>query len=319
MKRIGLVTSGGDAPGMNACIRAVVRTAIHNNLEVIGIQEGYEGLIEGKTIPLDSKSVGGIINLGGTILKTVRSERMRTTEGLNKAVRNLKQEKIEGLIAIGGDGSMCAANQIYQKIGIPVVGIPATIDNDIFGTDETIGFDTALDTAIEAIDKIRDNATSHNRGFIIEVMGRQRGFLALAVGVAAGAEIILIPEIKYDLQKICDILEKGHERGKKSTIIVMAEGAGSSFAVAHHIKDITGYEMRTSVLGYIQRGGSPSTRSRILAALFGYRAVITIKRAKNAYMVGIENNHVVTHPLEYVLSQSKPINKDLYHLAQVLS
>ena len=319
MKTIAVTTAGGDAPGMNACLRAVVRSAIYYGLEVVGFEEGYLGLIKDKKRKMDLRSVSGIISWGGTILNTKRCEEMRTKKGIEKAARVLKRNRIDGLITIGGDGSFKGGMELYRASRIPLVGIPASIDNDIPGTEDTIGFDTAVNTALESIQKIRDTAFSHERIFIIEVMGRERGFIALAVGLACGAEIILVPEIKYNLSKISQELEKGRKSGKKSSIIVMAEGAGTAYAIAHQISDVTGYEVRVSVIGYIQRGGSPTARSVNLANLFGHQAVKTLMRTKSARMVGWEKGEVVVHPLGYIIKQRKEIDINLYRLAHILA
>jgi 6-phosphofructokinase 1 len=287
MRRIGVVTAGGDAPGMNAAIRSVVRTAIFHGLEVIGIERGYAGLIEGQIRPLGARSVSGIINLGGTILRTARCEEIKAQQGLQKVANTLKTNEIEGLIVIGGDGSFRGAGELHQATGLPVVGVPATIDNDVAGTDTTIGFDTAVNTALFAIDRIRDTATSHERVFVVEVMGRKRGFLALEIGLAGGAEFILVPEIEYKVQDICRKLKMGRSEGKTSEIIIMAEGegktseiiimaegAGNSSNIAEQARRETGCDVRLTVLGHVQRGGSPSARSRILANRFGSYAVV---------------------------------------------
>jgi len=322
MEKIAVITSGGDASGMNAAIRAVVRTAIYNKLKVIGIKRGYEGLVSGDIMTMELRSVSGIINHGGTILKTVRSAQFKTEEGQEKAIVVLKENQIDGLVVIGGDGSFKAAINLYEKYKIPIVGIPATIDNDVPGTDMTIGFDTAVNTALEAIDKIRDTATSHERVFIVEVMGRSRGFIALEVGLASGAEFILIPEIKYDLGKICDEIATAHKRGKSSCIIVMAESAGSAFAIADQIEKETGYEVRGSVIGYTQRGGSPTYRSRVLASRFGQYAIEVLMKMETSdspKCVGIRNEKIISYEIEYILKNEKKVDKELYELAQVLA
>lgn len=319
MKRIGVVTAGGDAPGMNACLRAVVRSAIYHGLDVIGIEEGFAGLIQGKYKKMNARSVSGIINMGGTILRTNRCEEMKTSQGLEKAVREVKKMGLDGLIVIGGDGSMMGAYNISNQAKIPVIGIPATIDNDIAGTDTTIGFDTAVNTALQAIDKIRDTASSHERVFVVEVMGRKRGFLALEVGFVCGAELILIPEIKYSVDELIKTLEEGKRRGKKSIIIVMAEGAGNPTAISEHLADVTGYEVRVSSLGYIQRGGSPTANSIKLASLFGNRAVELLLEKSSSKMIGVRNEKLVTYPLDYPIRHRKKISDKLYKLAQILS
>lgn len=318
MKRIAVVTSGGDAPGMNACIRAVARTAIFQGLEVLGVERGYKGLIEGEVEALTRRSVSGIINLGGTILKTARCEEMRTKEGIRKAAQTLIENRIDGVVVVGGDGSLRGAWELFKASGIPIIGIPASIDNDVAGTDYTIGFDTAVNTALDAIDKIRDTATSHERVFIIEVMGRNRGFLALHVGLAAGAEFILVPEIEYSLDEISRELKEAREKGKRSSIIVMAEGAGSSPKIAREIARKTGFDIRLSTLGYIQRGGTPTAFSRYLASIFGSEAVKLLLKGKGGLMVGIENGEITTHKLTYAWKR-KPLDRRLYRLSNLLA
>src|SRR3989304_5116956 len=273
MKKIAVATAGGDAPGMNAAIRSVVRTALFNGLAVMGVERGYAGLIAGKMRSLDIRSVSGIINRGGTMLRTARCEEIKTNQGIQKAARTLRTHKIDGFVVIGGDGSFRGASELYEVSHVPVIGVPATIDNDVFGTDTTVGFDTAVNTALFTIDRIRDTATSHERVFVVEVMGRKRGFLALEVGLAEGAEFILIPEIEYDLQDVCRKIEQGRTKGKKSEIIVMAEGAGDSATIVEHIEKERGYDVRLTVLGHAQRGGAPTARSRILGNQFGAHAV----------------------------------------------
>ena len=319
MKRIGVLTSGGDAPGMNAAIRAVVRTAIYNGLEVTGFERGYSGLIAGQSQILNLRSVSGIINLGGTILKTVRCSQMKTIQGMKGAVRSLKKSKIQGVVIIGGDGSFRAAYTLHKMSKIPVIGIPATIDNDVAGTEETIGFDTAVNTALSAIDKIRDTATSHERIFIIEVMGNKSGFIAQEVGFASGAEVVLVPEIRYDLSKICQQLIKGAERGKTSSIVVMAEGAGNPIAIGDQIKDQTGMEVRVTILGYIQRGGRPTARSRILASQFGNASVKGLLKGMKCKMVGIENHRIIFSDLDYAWQGKKKLDEKLYKLGKILA
>lgn len=321
MKRIGVLTSGGDCPGMNACLRAVVRVAIGMGREIWGIKRGYAGLIEGEMEKLSASSVSGIINLGGTFLKTARSEEFKTEEGQRKAVDTLKKIKIEGLIVIGGDGSLRGAWELHEKWNIPTVGVPATIDNDIPGTDLTIGFDTAVNTALEAIDRIRNTATSHERLFLIEVMGRESGFLALFAGLAGGCEDILIPELKTDPDEVCQKLEEGKRRGKTSSILVIAEGdeAGGAFEIGKKIKDRAGYETRVQVLGYIQRGGSPTATDRILGSRLGKAAVENLLKGKRGLYVGIEKGEIVTHPFPYVWEVKKEIDLSLYELSQILA
>jgi len=318
MKKIAVITSGGDAPGMNAALRAVVRKAIFCGLEVTGIHRGFCGLMENEYSRMSLRSVSGIINRGGTILKTVRCPEVRTAAGMKKAVRTLKDLKIEGLIIIGGDGSLAAGTAI-AKHGIAVINIPASIDNDIFGSDETIGFDTALNTAIEAIDKIRDTATSHERVFIVEVMGRHHGFLALGVGVASGAEFIIIPEIKTDLDSICKQIKQARQKGKTSLIMIYAEGAGDSHELAAKIQKCTGYETRVSSLGYIQRGGSPSGRSRILASQFGSAAVELIIKGKKSRLVVKTRGRITDIPFSKAIANTKRIDMAFYKMAKELA
>ena len=319
MKRIGVVTAGGDAPGMNAAIRAIVRTAVFNDLAVVGIERGYAGLIEGKIHSLDIRSVSGIINRGGTILKTARCEEIKTSHGIQKAVQTLKDYEINALIVIGGGGSFRGASELHQACGVPVVGIPATIDNDVYGTDATIGFDTAVNTALFSIDRIRDTATSHERVFIVEVMGRKRGFLALAVGFAEGAEFILVPEIEFNLDSICEKLKQGREKEKASEIIVKAEGAGDSVKVAEEIKEKTGYDVRLTILGHTLRGGAPTAQSRILANQFGSYAVDLLLDGARKNMVGIRGQRLTSVDLDDSWKRRKDLNKRLYRLAEILS
>ncbi|MEM3179703.1 MAG: 6-phosphofructokinase [Candidatus Bathyarchaeia archaeon] len=318
MRRIGVVTAGGDAPGMNAAIRAIVRSAIHHGLEVIGIERGYAGLIEGRYRILDRRSVGGIINLGGTILRSIRSEEIKTDEGIQRAADFLKSIGIEGLVTIGGDGTFKGASRLYRVSGIPIIGIPATIDNDVAGTDTTIGFDTAVNVAVNAIDKIRDTATSHERTFVIEVMGRRRGFIALEVGLAGGAEVVLIPEIKVDLDRVCDIIMEDRREGKVSSIVVMAEGAGDSRHVANYIASKTGQEVRLTVLGHIQRGGSPTARSRILACEFGHKAIELLLTGEKKRMVGIRGSEITSVDLDYSWMVEKELDLSRYKLIEIL-
>ncbi|MEM0487904.1 MAG: 6-phosphofructokinase [Candidatus Bathyarchaeia archaeon] len=319
MEKIGVITAGGDAPGMNAAIRSIVRTAIFHGLKVVGVERGYAGLIKGKIRSLDARSVSGIINLGGTMLKTARCEKIKTEEGIRKATDTLKSNKIDGLIVIGGDGSFRGASEIYKASGIPVVGVPATIDNDVAGTDTTIGFDTAVNTALFTIDRIRDTATSHERVFLVEVMGRKRGFLALAVGFAEGAEFILIPEIKFDIEAICKKLKQGRKKGKTSEIIVMAEGAGDSSQIVKEIKERTRYDVRLTVLGHALRGGPPTAQSRVLANQFGAYAVELLLRGTKKRMVGIKGGKIISVDLEYSWQKTKEIDEKLYRLAEILS
>lgn len=318
MKRIGLLTSGGDAPGMNAAIRAVVRKCIYHKIEPIGIYYGYEGLIKGQMKQMDVGSVGDIIQRGGTILYSARSEQFRTEQGQNKAIDQLKKHKIDGLIVIGGDGSLYGANSIAKK-GIPCIGVPATIDNDIYGTDFTIGFDTALNTVIEAIDKIRDTATSHERTFVIEVMGRQSGELALWAGLADGAESIIIPEQPVDFADVIKRLKRGHERGKTHSIIVLAEGVSKGFKFGRKVEEATGFDTRVTVLGHLQRGGRPTAFDRVIASRFGSYAVDLLIDQQSDLLIGIENNRVTSHQMLQTLQKNKEINERMYNLSKQLS
>ena len=319
MQKIALLTSGGDAPGMNACIRAVARKAIYHGLEVLGIKRGFNGFIEADMEPLNLRSVGDIIHRGGTILHTARSEHFLTPEGRAKAYENVKRFGIQGLVAIGGDGTFRGARAFYQEYGFPVIGVPATIDNDIPGTDQTIGFDTAVNTAVEAINKIRDTATSHERTFVIEVMGRNYGFIALAAGLAGGAESILIPERPFNYDEICERLIRGNRRGKQHSIIVVAEGAASGIEVGLKIKERTGFDTKVTILGHLQRGGTPTATDRILASRLGAKAVELLMIGEANKMVGIKAGEVVSLNYDYALSQIRSIDQEMYNLAGVLS
>lgn len=319
MDLVAVATTGGDAPGMNAAVRAAVRAAAAEGVKVIGFERGYAGLLADEYRFLDARSVGGIIHLGGTFLKTSRAEAMRTKEGVSRAAEVLKGHRVDGLIVIGGNGSFRAACKLYEEGGIPVVGIPATIDNDLAGTDTTIGFDTAVNTALEAVDKIRDTATSHERVFVVEVMGRNRGFIALEVGVAAGAEVILIPEIRYDIGMVCRRLMESHRKGKRSGIIIMAEGAGDCMKVAEAVEENTGFEVRLTRLGHIQRGGPPTAYSRLLACRMGAASIEFLLEGKRRDMTGVRGGEIVPVDLEYACTVEKPIDERLYRLAQMLS
>ncbi len=319
MEKIGLVTSGGDAPGMNAAIRAVVRFAIPRGVDVLGIERGYKGLIEDQTMSLGLRSVARIINMGGTILKTIRCPEFKTEKGLEKAHEVLKRHNIDGLIVIGGGGSFRGANALSKMSGVPAVGIPATIDNDVAGSETTIGFDTAVNTAVNAIDKIRDTAISHERAFIVEVMGRTRGFIALQVGVTSGAEVVLVPEIKTSLDTVSERLLDARRRGKTSNIVVVAEGVGNTLEVVRHIEKKTDFEVRLTKLGHIQRGGAPTARSRLLAGLFGVAAVESLLDGKKNVIVGLSSGRVTTTGLGYACRTEKPLNLDLLKLCQELA
>ncbi|GAB3065163.1 6-phosphofructokinase [Virgibacillus ainsalahensis] len=318
MKKIGILTSGGDAPGMNAAIRAVVRKSIYHEVEVYGITNGYQGLIEGSIKQMDVGSVGDIIQRGGTILLTSRSDEFKTEKGQQKAIDQLNKFGIEGLIIIGGDGSFHGAQKLTER-GYPCIGIPGTIDNDIPGTDFTIGFDTALNTVIEAIDKIRDTATSHERTTVIEVMGRDAGDIALWAGLSGGAESIIIPEKQEKFQDIVDRIMHGNARGKKHSIIIVAEGTGSGFDLGERIKESTGLDTRVSVLGYIQRGGTPTASDRVLASRLGGYAVEMLLSKKAGRMVGIQSNKLVDHDIMEILSDEHTVDLKMYDLSKELS
>ena len=316
MKKIAIITPGGDAPGINAAIRAVVRAGLKHGFEIYGIYRGYQGLLEKDIKQLNSRSVSGIIYQGGTILKSSRCEKIKTQEGLKQAIDILKEFKFDYLVVIGGDGSIKAASKISEHV--PVVCIPASIDNDVFGSDETIGFDTAIDTAVSAIDKIRDTATSFERVFVVEVMGREHGHLALAVAVASGAEVVIIPEIKYDLDKTAKKLLEDKQKGKTSEIIIFAEGADDVKTFAIKLETKINIPVRVSSLGYIQRGGSPSARSRILASLFGEYAVELISKNIKNKVVVIKNNKIQHIDIKTAVTNEKPIDRKLLELIEEL-
>lgn len=318
MKRIGVLTSGGDAPGMNAAVRAVVRKAIYHGVEVYGIYQGYQGLISGNIRKMEVGTVGDIIHRGGTILRSARCPEFQTAEGQRKGLKQLEEHGIEGLVVIGGDGSYRGAKAITE-LGYPCVGVPGTIDNDIPGTEFTIGFDTALNTVIDAIDKIRDTASSHERTFIVEVMGRNAGDLALWAGLAGGAETILIPEEPFDMDSIKERLLKGLERGKKHSIIIVAEGVMSGNEFAEQVKKVTGIDTRVSVLGHMQRGGSPTAADRMLASRLGAKAVELLLAGKGGRAVGIESNELVDYDIIEALALPHKLDLNIFRLAKELS
>jgi 6-phosphofructokinase 1 len=324
MKKIAVFTSGGDSPGMNACIRAVVRTAIYNKVEVVGIMQGYKGMIEGgeNFVPLNSRSVGNIIQRGGTILKSSRSKEFMTPEGRKKAYDNLKENGIEGIVCIGGNGTFTGAEIFFNEYGIPSIGAPGTIDNDLFGTDLTIGFDTAINTAVEAIDKVRDTADSHGRAFFIELMGRDAGFISLAATIAGGAEIAMLPEIKEDHSKVVDFFKSRSQSKKSFSIIIVAEGnyEGGATAISQMLnKEIPGFESRVLVLGHIQRGGSPTAYDRVLASKLGYGAVNALLAGEKNKMVGLINNKICLTPFIDAIQQKKPLNSDLLNMIDIFN
>jgi len=316
--RLGVLTSGGDAPGMNAAIRAVVRMSIYRGWEPVGINRGFAGLIEGDFRPLSLSSVGDIIHRGGTILRTARSEEFRSSEGRITALNEIKKAALEGLVVIGGDGSFRGALELHRT-GVIVVGVPGTIDNDIPGTDYTIGFDTAVNTVLDAINKIRDTATSHERIFIIEVMGRHAGNIALVAGIAGGAESILIPEVTPDFEDVVAKIERGRARGKLHNIILVAEGAGSALEVSKYIENKLKVETRISILGHIQRGGNPSGFDRMLASCMGARAVELILDGVSGKMVAIKAKDIISLDMEEALNTERKIDMNLYRLAGILA
>lgn len=319
MKTVAIVTSGGDAPGMNAAIRAVTRIAYSKNLRVLGFERGWEGLVENDSIPLTPRSVGGIVQLGGTILRTSRCLAFKTPGGIRKAAETLASNRVDGLVVIGGDGSFRGALDLTRETDTLMLGIPASIDNDVYGSDETIGFDTAVNTAVDEIDKIRDTAISHERVFIVEVMGRARGFLAATVGLTVGAEIILVPEVKVQTKKIVETLEENCVKGKKSGIIVAAEGIGDTRKLGEDIEKATGTEVRLTLLGYAQRGGSPSARSRLLASLFAQEAVKLLLKSRENRIVGLQGGKITNINLEKSCTTEKPLDLSLLRLANMLA
>ena len=319
MKTVGVITTGGDAPGMNAVIRAVTRIAHLNNFQVLGFERGWDGLLTNTFRHLSPRSVGSIMQLGGTILRTSRCPEFKTEEGLEKAAQNLSSNKVEGLVVIGGNGSIKGAYELSKKSPTLMIGIPATIDNDVFGTDETVGFDTAVNTAVAEIDKIRDTAISHDRIFIVEVMGRERGFLAVNVGISVGAEVILVPEKECELKTILEVIRENTRRGKKAGIIVAAEGFKNTSIIAEEIKRHTGAEVRLSILGYAQRGGSPTVRSRLLASLFAEKAVELLCKEQGNMIVGLQNGKVTAIELKKACETYKTLDTHLLNLAEKLA
>lgn len=321
MKRIAVMTSGGDAPGMNAAIRAVVRTGLEYGMEVYGVRQAYTGCLNGDFELLTSREVSGILQRGGTILQTARNEEFKTLQGQRRALRRLNEHGIEGMVVIGGDGSLRGALALHQH-GFPVVGVPGSIDNDIWGTDMSIGVDTALNTIIDALDRIRDTATSHQRAFLIEVMGRNCGYLALMAGILGGAEIVITPERHVSMEEVADALIDAYVRGKTHAVAIIAEGASYSTtelaAFLEKRKDV-GFEIRLSILGHVQRGGSPSAFDRRLASLLGMYAVEALRGGKSGVMVGMNGRQIQTVPLEEVTSQAREMSDSYYELARILS
>lgn len=322
IKSIGVFTSGGDAPGMNAAIRAVVRAGIFHGFKVYGIYRGYDGLIDGQIEEMQSYSVSNIIHRGGTILKTARSERFMTGQGMDMAFTQLQKHHIDAIIALGGDGTFKGAAEFHSHSTIPCIGIPCTIDNDLYGTDFTIGYDTAINTAMDAIDKIRDTAAAHNRLFFIEVMGRDAGFIAMRSGIATGAEAILIPESKFSLDQLIELLDRGWKRQKTSCIVVVAEGEeeGNAFQLAEKVKQrFNNYDTRVAVIGHIQRGGSPTCSDRVLASRLGVAAVEALINGKENVMVGVMHRDVVHTPFTHAMKHNLDVSPYLYRLMEILS
>lgn len=322
MKKIAVFTSGGDAPGMNACVRAVVRTAIYYGLEVYGIKYGYNGMIEGDILKMKSYSVSNILQKGGTILKSARSKEFRYPEGRKKAFEQIEKRGIDGIVAIGGDGTFTGASIFHEEFGIPVVGAPGTIDNDLYGTDNTIGFDTAVNTALDAIDKIRDTANSHDRVFFIEVMGRNSGYIAIQSGIGGGAELTMVPETLTTIDDVIGTLKSGWDKQKTSSIIVVAEGdeQGDALAIAAKVKQrLPDKDIKVTTLGHIQRGGAPSAYDRILSSRLGVGAVEGLMNEMTCHMVGVVNDNITYTPLQDAISKTKPLNEDLMRIVKILS
>lgn len=320
LRRLVVLTSGGDAPGMNAAVRAVVRTALERNIEVLAAQKGFSGLVHGHLESMDRSSVANILHRGGTILKTDRCEEFRQADVRRQVAQDLRDRDVDAVVVIGGDGSFAGAHQLEQETGLAVIGVPGTIDNDIYGTDETIGFDTAVNTALEAIDRIRDTATSHERIFLTEVMGRSAGFIAASVGIAGGAEIVLLPDVPMPLEEICATLRRSEQRGKYSSLIVVAEGEDHNRtpALTKALND-RGFQARAAILGHIQRGGSPSGHDRVLASVLGASAVDHLLAGHSNIMVGVHAGEIVRVPLQDIMGHKKPMSTDYIDLAKMLA
>lgn len=319
MRRIGLLTSGGDSPGMNAAIRAVVRTALYYGMEVFGIERGYKGLIEDKMIPMNMRSVSEILHRGGTMLRTARCLEMLEEDGQKKAVESLTRHGIEGLVVIGGDGSFRGAKCLTERYGVPTIGIPGTIDNDLQYTDYTLGFDTAVNTCINIVNVLRDTMNSHERISVVEVMGRHCGDIALYTGITSGAEIIIVPEIEYDMDDIVMRIKRSRASGKHSNIIVVAEGAASAEGFANELRPLTTYPVRTTIIGHIQRGGSPTMADRMLAAQFGNKAVQLLRDGIGNRVVGIRKNKIIDMDIIEAVSMTKKFDFELYQTLQMIS
>lgn len=318
MKRIGILTSGGDAPGMNACIRAVVRTALYNGMEVLGIRKGYYGLVHDQVQVMNIDSVSGIIQRGGTILYTARCEEFKTKEGLQKALETIKKHKIDGIVAIGGDGTFRGAKDLCE-LGVPTVGIPGTIDNDLDYTDYTLGFDTAVNTCLYLINNLRDTMTSHERISIVEVMGRNCGDIALYAGLAGGAEAIIIPEFPVSIDQIAESMKRSRNRGKRSNIIVLAEGAGNAEILEKELQSRLDVPIRSTIIGHVQRGGAPTMADRVLASKFGYHAVELLANNKGCRVVGIVDNNIIDYDIVEGLKIKRSIDMKMYEIAKVLA
>lgn len=322
VKCVGILTSGGDAPGMNAAVRAVTRSAIYNGLEVKGVYRGYKGLVFNEILPFKTQNVSNIIQQGGTILKTARCEEFKTPEGRQMAYDNMVKAGIDALVVIGGDGSLTGARIFAEEFNVPIIGLPGTIDNDLFGTDVTIGYDTALNTIMEAVDKIRDTATSHERLFFIEVMGRDAGFLALNGAIAVGAEAAIIPEIATEVDQLGELIQNGFRKSKNSSIVLVAESelTGGAMGLAERVKnEYPQYDVRVTILGHIQRGGSPTANDRILASRLGNAAIEALLEDQRNIMVGVQNDEVVYIPFVKAIKKNKPINSDLLNTLRILS
>ncbi|MEE1160688.1 MAG: 6-phosphofructokinase [Acutalibacteraceae bacterium] len=318
MNTIGVLTSGGDAPGMNAAVRAVVRTAIAMGMKVKGIRRGYNGLIEGDIIDLDVRSVSDIIHRGGTVLYTARSPRFKTEEGIQEAIDNCKKHGIEGIVVIGGDGSYRGARDLSLR-GIPCVGVPGTIDNDISSTEYTIGFDTAMNTAMEMVDRLRDTSQSHDRCSVVEVMGRRAGYLALQTGIAVGATAVLVPEVEFKIEDVIEKIKATQKTGKKHFIIVVAEGVGGVEEIAKKIEEGTGVESRATILGHVQRGGNPTIRDRVMATKMGYAAVKLLNEGIGNRVIGWKNGEIVNYDIYEGLNMKKPFDNEMYEIANTTS
>mgnify|MGYP006317010345 FL=1 len=322
IKTVGILTSGGDAPGMNACIRAITRTAIYNGMKVMGIYRGYEGLINGEIKEFTSESVSNTIQRGGTILKTARSMEFMTPEGMQKAYDNLVKFGIDALIVIGGNGSLTGAQNLAREYDYPVIGLPGTIDNDLYGTDSTIGYDTALNTIVDCVDKIRDTATSHDRIFFVEVMGRDAGFLAQNSAIAAGAEAAIIPEDQTDVDQLEQFISRGFRKSKNSSIVIVSESkkdGGAMYYADRVRKEYPQYDVRVTILGHLQRGGTPTACDRILASRLGHASIEALKEGQRNVMVGIHNDQIVYVPIDRAIKKDKPIDKELIDVLGVLS